>query len=240
MQHTLSLCVPSRVQNWQALALESCPRDEHERADRFAFEALRRRFLCGRAMLRHLLAEQLGRAPCDVRLDKTAKGQLIAPESGMSVSLSYSEDLVGVLIGDGPLGLDLEYLDRTNDLRGVARHAFRPEEQASMTGLQGGAERNCFFRIWCEKEAVSKAMGTGMSIGFNSFDPRASAAELGLHVHTFPLHANRSANSIDRGDPKYLACIVIPQKCLEIQLLDWNRAFETRELRSIPGPASGM
>jgi len=218
MQPILALCTPGRVRDWQELAIEACPRDEHARADRFAFEHLRRRYLCGRAMLRHLIADRLNISPCDVRLDRTPKGQLTAPESGLNVSLSYSEDLVGVLVGDERLGLDLEYLDRTNDLEGVARHAFRPEERARMAALSGDEARDWFFRIWCEKEAVSKAMGVGMAVGFNTFDARASAAALQLEVHTFPL------------PPRYLACLVLPPDQRPVRMLEWNRVFTPGEV----------
>lgn len=210
MDPILVLCRPSVVTDWQALAIATCHRDEHLRADRFAFEHLRRRYLCGRALVRHILAEKHNISPCDVRLDKTPKGQLIAPDSDVGMSLSYSEDLVGVLVGDGPLGLDLEYLDRTNDIRGVAGHAFRPEERAHMAQLQGNEEREYFFRIWCEKEAVSKALGTGMAVGFNTFDARAAASALGSRVDTFSL--------LER----HLASVVVPVDAPDVRIVNWN------------------
>ena len=56
--------------------------------------------------------------------------------------------------------------------------AFAPDEQALLDGLPADATEEWTLRVWCAKEAVAKALGTGL-LG----DPR-TVGVIGVDEHT--------------------------------------------------------
>lgn len=76
------------------------------------------------------------------------------------VSLSHSRHFVAVAAGlSGPVGIDLE--DRyPRDVTGLAQRWFASAELAWMAGQP--EELEAFLHLWTAKEAVGKALGTGL------------------------------------------------------------------------------
>lgn len=228
----LAICQPSTVEDWRELAKESCSDNEWQRAERYRFDWLRRRFLCGRTMLRYLLAYLEGGQPRTVRLESSETGRLLILHSELRVSLSYSEDMVAVLVGCGSLGLDIENIDRRCDTQSIAAHAFREEERRPLKMLSPSAAREHFFRVWVEKEAVAKALGLGLAIGFEQLDAQRTARSMGSLLRTFWL------------DPSHLAATVLPESCTGIIETRWGGGAgmtfaeaERRELPAVLSPA---
>jgi hypothetical protein len=78
----------------------------------------------------------------------------------LAVSLSHTDRLVAVAAGlSGPVGIDLE--DRyARDVTALARRWFTPAELAWMSVQP--EELEAFLHLWTAKEAVGKALGTGL------------------------------------------------------------------------------
>ncbi|MDX6263497.1 MAG: 4-phosphopantetheinyl transferase [Kribbellaceae bacterium] len=76
------------------------------------------------------------------------------------VSLSHTDRLVAVVAGlSGPVGIDLE--DRyPRDVTALAHRWFTPAELIWMAGQP--EELEAFLHLWTAKEAVGKALGTGL------------------------------------------------------------------------------
>lgn len=76
------------------------------------------------------------------------------------VSVSHTQRLVAVAAGlSGPVGVDLE--DRyPRDITGLAQRWFTTTELAWMAGQP--EELEAFLQLWTAKEAVGKALGTGL------------------------------------------------------------------------------
>ncbi len=76
------------------------------------------------------------------------------------VSISHTQRLVAVVAGlAGPVGVDLE--DRyPRDIGALARRWFSPVELAWMAAQP--EELEAFLHLWTGKEAVGKALGTGL------------------------------------------------------------------------------
>jgi 4'-phosphopantetheinyl transferase len=77
-------------------------------------------------------------------------------------NLSHCRDLICLAATDGcELGIDVEVLRPMPDCRAIARHTFTDVE---MNAVECAARPNVeFFRIWTCREAVGKAIGTGLS-----------------------------------------------------------------------------
>ena len=147
--------------------------DERRRAERFHFEADRQRFVAARGILRRLLGRYLRVAPAEVSFRYGAQGK---PElsgsatSSVSFNLAHSGDLALFALAQGRrLGIDVERLREVPEALTIARHHFTPSESKHLrstgTGLQAA-----FFRLWTRKEAVIKAVGTGVSTPLHEFD----------------------------------------------------------------------
>lgn len=88
-------------------------------------------------------------------------------EYGPHFNISHSAGYVVLAFGEMPLGVDIEQVRRA-DLK-VAKRFFRKEEYAYLTGKTEAEQADAFCRIWTGKEAVAKALGTGLSLPFDSF-----------------------------------------------------------------------
>jgi 4'-phosphopantetheinyl transferase len=139
------------------------------------------RFLLGCTMVRRLLAERFSLPAAKVRLDRTCPdcgkphGKVRA--EGAELSVTHSGDLVGVAIGDEPVGLDVEKINPGLDLDGVARMSLSPEELKELERYDGIAKARRFTTYWTRKEAVVKATGDGLRT-----DLRTVTVPDGMHL----------------------------------------------------------
>lgn len=152
--------------------------DERARADRFHFERDRRRFIRGRAFMRSILAQETGIAPSAVQLGTEQNGKPAWLSAGRSVpwfNLSHSGPCAMLAISwTGPVGVDIEQLDRRVDAMALGTHCFRPEEIAVLSALDGDDRHRRFFAFWTAKEARMKLTGEGMSLAPRSIALRLS------------------------------------------------------------------
>lgn len=171
--------------------------EEHQRAARFHFEEHRRRFIAGRAQLRHLIGGYLSLPPRDVRFIYGEQGKpFIEPRqvsgdagtggrTALHFNLSHSEGvaLLGVT-HDAEIGVDVEAVRAMLDAGNVARDNFSTPEVEAWESLRDEVRDDGFFACWSRKEAIVKAMGGGLSIPLDSFqvtlDPEGAARLLSI------------------------------------------------------------
>jgi 4'-phosphopantetheinyl transferase len=150
----------SREADWVWLTAE-----EIARADRFRFEKDAAHWIACRVNLRRILGQAIQRPPRDVplTLSETGKPLLAAPYDSLHFNLSHCSDLALVaLCAEGPVGIDLESLARAPDLLECATTFCHPREISELPS-ETGARASQLLRIWTAKEAVLKALGTGLS-----------------------------------------------------------------------------
>ncbi len=141
---------------------------ERKRAARYRWPRHGERFTIGRALLRTLLGSYLDTAPDRLRFayGPFGKPACDAPwaESGLQFSVSYSHALALYAFGRcEALGVDLEQIRPLADLEGMARRYLGPGEQRCWRELPMAERLDAFFAAWTRKEAVLKALGTGLS-----------------------------------------------------------------------------
>lgn len=168
--------------------------DERERVASLHTELLRRRFIGARSGLRTILARYLDLSPADVAFvyDAIGKPRLDAnlappaldlpqPESSqtsspnsqpaISFNLSHSGDLAVVAVATGvEIGIDIERLRPVKHLDDLARRYFHPNELRRVLSQDGTPRLEMFFRCWTRKEAVLKAIGTGVQYPLETID----------------------------------------------------------------------
>ena len=170
--------------------------DERARQRSFVSPELRRRFLAARAGLRTLLGRHLDRDPRSLAFATNEFGKpRLAGDGQVHFNLSHCEERAVLTISNAEIGIDLER-ERPIEYVDLARRYFHPNEVAAITASRDEAEqRRAFFLVWTLKEAVVKALGTGLSTPLDSFEvaigasrPRLAAAPEGA-PQTWWLHA---------------------------------------------------
>jgi 4'-phosphopantetheinyl transferase len=145
---------------------------EIARAERFASPRVRRRFVVARGTLRALLGFLLEERPRSVPIAEGSSGKprLAEPEPRLHFNVSHSGDLALVCVADGlEVGVDLESVRPVPSAVAIARRCFTPAEASFVEdGAQEDVDRR-FLRCWTRKEALVKALGTGLDRDLRNF-----------------------------------------------------------------------
>ena len=141
---------------------------ERQRAERFRLDDARRRFVTARAALRRLLGEYLRMPPDEIAFDYDANGKPrlndSAPSSNLQFNLAHSGELALVAVTRGcEVGVDVERLRAVNHWPEIAERYFHPREVADIVALPSAQQIAAFMRCWTGKEAILKALGTGVT-----------------------------------------------------------------------------
>jgi 4'-phosphopantetheinyl transferase len=146
---------------------------ERARADRFLRPADRARFRASHAALRLVLGDALGLAPADVEFAAGAGGkpELAGPARGaadFNLSHSGGRALIGLTRG-AAIGVDVEAVRPIADALRIAAAHFAADEVTALAGAPRSAVERRFFGLWTRKEAVVKALGSGLSLPLDRF-----------------------------------------------------------------------
>jgi 4'-phosphopantetheinyl transferase len=157
---------------------QSLSPEEHSRAQRFLQEADRRRFILGRAVVRHLCGRHLQIEPAGVQLGQTWTGKPYLPnpvctnQKHLEFNVAHSGNCVLIAWTEGgAVGVDVEALDRSSPalLNEVSGYGFSRAECAALSAAKPDELIVTFYRIWVRKEAVLKGEGCGLSGSLRSF-----------------------------------------------------------------------
>jgi 4'-phosphopantetheinyl transferase len=145
--------------------------DERARAGRFLQDRDRRRWTIARGMLRRILSRYTRVAPRELSFEIDANGKPSLRGTGVSFNLSHSGDMCLVAVAGGrPVGIDVEQIRAEIDPLKIAGRYFSAREHASLTALSPALLPAAFFACWTRKEAVVKALGTGLSMPLESLE----------------------------------------------------------------------
>ena len=149
---------------WARRQGEVLSHEEAERAARFVFPGLGEAWAGAHVLLREVLGRATLIPAADVRI---CVGEFGKPSvDGVEFSLSHTGSVVLIGLGDLPLGVDVEKIpeERTVDQVGSS---FHPRETAELLDLPADERPEAFARVWVRKEALLKAIGTGLSRGIS-------------------------------------------------------------------------
>ena len=148
---------------------------EARRADRFAHQRLRNRWLVSRAGLRDILAHYCDTPRREIRFGEESNGKPVLENpprgSGIYFNLSHSGTTAAVAVTSAaPVGVDVEQRKVVADWRPVAMRFFSSAEYRQLIDIPERQRDDAFLRCWTRKEAVIKATGEGLSADLASFD----------------------------------------------------------------------
>lgn len=147
---------------------------ERERAAGLRPAGHSERWLAARGALRTVLGGRLGVAPVAVEFTTGPHGKPGLLGAELQFNLSHAGDIALIAVADVEVGVDVERLARS--ARAVAR-ALTDGERAALGAtppeLRAAPPPHLhleLLRIWCRKEALAKAMGTGLGWAPERFD----------------------------------------------------------------------
>ena len=168
----------SHLENlWQSLSAE-----EQARAGRFRFGRDRDHFIAANGALRAILGRYLNRDPGQLLFCRNSHGKPALArgmgDGSLRFNLSHSGSLALVgLTRDREIGVDLEQIRSRVANEQIAERFFSPREVAMLRALPLPVRQEAFFKCWTRKEAIIKAIGTGMSLRLDKFDVSFSPGE---------------------------------------------------------------
>ncbi len=144
--------------------------DEPERVrwHKFAHKGARRRFALCRAALRTILCNLLRCHNHQLSFDYTRHNKPFALVNGSPAEISFNLSHSGrhgliALAQNGRLGVDIEERASRRDFDRLIEAAFGKNEQAALNEASHNLRIQLFYKLWTTKEALIKALGTGMS-----------------------------------------------------------------------------
>ena len=135
---------------------------ERDRLSTIRHPLTRFHFQRGRTMLRVMLGKHLGGVPSDIPLTVNAHGKPVLADHSLHFNVTHTEGLLGFVIGHSPVGIDAERSQANRDLLGLVNRYFSTVEQAQFAAFPAELQPAAFLRGWTCKEALLKAIGTGM------------------------------------------------------------------------------
>jgi 4'-phosphopantetheinyl transferase len=204
-------------------ALAQCLSDgERLRARRFVFERDRRRYIVGRARLRHLLASRLGVEPDAVELFYGPRGKprlsRSFTNSDLCFNVSHSEDVAVYAFSSGrEIGVDVEAVREMRDADDIAARFFSRRENEAYLALDPRDKVLGFFNCWTRKEAFIKAIGDGLCYPLDSFDVSLAPEEPAMILRVGSTSGSNCGWQLEgfSPGPGFIAAVVIEVKRID-------------------------
>ncbi|WP_321391488.1 4'-phosphopantetheinyl transferase superfamily protein [uncultured Desulfuromusa sp.] len=185
--------------------------EELLRADRLLDQRKRNQFIRARAYLKSILGKYLHVKPDQVQFQYNAYGKPSLSErhqSSLIFNLSHSGDW-GVLAvcGEMAVGVDVEKIDPEIRFSLLGENYFNEREKLLLKLYSTPRKRRGFYRLWTQKEALLKLLGTGFRIN-NQNDVKF------LQYTSFPLTAAYICSVAFKGKISRIKKIHLPDIAL--------------------------
>lgn len=146
-------------------------KDRIDKAMRMRHDEDKLRSLLVEKVLNDLLLESnlITGSPVELEYDKYGKPSVKNIED-IYISLSHAGEYVVCMVADAPCGIDIEKTDR--NYKNILKRVFTKEE------LEAGDNDEFYATLWTLKEAVVKAIGTGITQDFREFAVLGSECEV--------------------------------------------------------------
>lgn len=152
--------------------------DEREHATQFRLDAPRRRFVVARAALRTILARYLNVLPDSIRFSAGNFGKPCFERplgANLHFNVAHSANLALIAATrENEIGVDVEFMRPIRHAKELASRYFHPREIDWILGSAPANLNETFLKCWTNKEALLKAVGTGVTDALPNFSALAS------------------------------------------------------------------
>ncbi len=142
--------------------------EEKLKAGRFRNQRDKQRFITSHGILRCILGAYIQSDPSSLKFERTKYGKPWISSYNFEISIrfnmTHSEDIVCFIISkSNDVGIDIEKIKYDFDWDSIAELYFSPKEVTDLQVLPRKERIKLFFTLWTRKEALLKALGTGLS-----------------------------------------------------------------------------
>lgn len=148
-------------------------RDEIKKANSFQFPYLKRQYIVFHATLKKILGSYLGLKEIAFEhgpYGKPAVSEKINPDNIRFNMSKSSETGVYTFMLQNEVGIDIEKVAPLTDMGNIVNRHFSEKEKCIYQELPKEEKLNWFYTIWTRKEALLKAIGTGLNIPLEEID----------------------------------------------------------------------
>ncbi|MCX4027753.1 4'-phosphopantetheinyl transferase superfamily protein [Endozoicomonas sp. SM1973] len=140
--------------------------EEQQRGQRFVTEQLRLKFRLSHYFKRIALAKFTESQPDTLSFFSDEYGKpFLIDQPDCQFNLSHTDSAVAVVVcHQAACGIDIEMPKAMNDRQGVAEYFMHPNEYIAWQEQR--LSEDFFYKTWTKKEALTKAIGKGMSLNF--------------------------------------------------------------------------
>lgn len=171
---------------------------EIERAAGFKVEWSRKVYILTRVILRLILSTYIGISPRLIKFYKNDYGKPFILLNDLHFNISHSNKKLAIAISKFEIGIDIEYVDPEFDFYEIINLVLSRSELLTLKGLLSHVQRKQFFLYWTQKEALLKAIGTGINTDLNTLD---------LSYNKKCSFKEWNINSFKILDSNYMGCI---------------------------------
>ena len=189
-------------------------KDDQVKAEKLRSIEDKRTVLICNTFLRMILSRKLNKNPHDIIYIEDITGKPRIKDNPIFFNISHTRDSFAIAISEQfNIGVDLEKVNRVLDIEPVIRRVFSRKENEYIH-RSGGKTRDRFFLLWTRKEALLKAIGTGIISQLSDIEVFKSVNLIhkssieGLANISFP--GNYYIYSKKLGD--YYLSVALPQK----------------------------
>lgn len=162
--------------------------EERERAARYRRRVDGTRFVAARGQLREVLARYIDAEPGRIEFARSSAGKpsLAGGRDAncLHFSFSGSEALALVAIRRGcEVGVDVEAVRAMPDSDDLAERLLAQDERAEYSRVSGSQRERRLLEYWVRKEAIAKALGTGLAEGLERLSLAPWPGSAAMHVN---------------------------------------------------------
>ena len=168
--------------------------EEKKKADRFKFPHLKRQYTVFHATLRKMLAYYLGVNEKKIAFTRGTYGKPAVSEDinhlniQFSMSKSSESGVYAFMIGN-EIGIDIEKINQLPDMVNIVKRHFTTDENHIFENMQDKEKLGWFYTVWTRKEALLKAIGTGLYVPLENIDV-ANIKNIKINSKLFDKHVS--------------------------------------------------
>ncbi len=141
--------------------------EELSRAERYYKDKDRSQFIICRSILKFILAAYSKIDVNTIHLDyHFNKKPYLSSHPWLYFNISHSEDFAVIAISRNKVGIDIEYIAKDFDFTNLLPDIFDNNEVLAIQNAVN--KKHTFYKLWTRKEALVKALGTGIDDDFKN------------------------------------------------------------------------
>jgi len=176
-------------------------------------ENFKKKFIVRKSLLRIILSDKLGISPQEVEFSLNDYGKPFLNYSNTEkIYFNISHSLDYFLIGvskKSDLGVDIECIRTLSNVTSLSEFVFSDEEKYILNSIAPQLYEDFFYKIWVQKESISKAIGMGMNIDFKKISVYKNINETEKVINNIIVNNNNLDVFLQHNNHYYLSICML-------------------------------